>query len=200
MLVLLHGLGSNENDLMGLAPYLDGRFLIVSLRAPLMLDHGSYGWFKIDWQSDGLKFDESGAALGQKAAERSIEELADRYDVDPIQVYLCGFSQGAIESLAIALTSPEKIAGAVIMSGALLTYVVDEVVSAQQLDGLSIMVVHGLYDTVLPVEFGREIKTFLKTTSVDLDYREYPMPHTVSEESLSDVADWLAVKLNTGKH
>jgi phospholipase/carboxylesterase len=52
-LLLLHGVGSNEQDLMGLAPMLDPRFLIVSARAPITLQYGSYGWYHVQFTDDG---------------------------------------------------------------------------------------------------------------------------------------------------
>jgi phospholipase/carboxylesterase len=196
LLVLLHGVGSNEDDLMGLAPYLDDRFLIISLRAPLTIQHGAYGWYEIEWTEDGIKHDEQGAKDGQAAAETAISNLIDTYDADPKRVYLMGFSQGAIMSLGIALTHPKTIAGAVIMSGRLLPNVAANIAATEDLKGLPIMVVHGTLDPVLHIESGRQINEFLKNTPVDLTYREYAMAHTVSQESLSDIADWLTAKLD----
>src|SRR5438046_1957445 len=47
LLLLLHGVGSHEGDLIGLAPYLDGRFYIVSARAPIQVGPGMYGWYHV---------------------------------------------------------------------------------------------------------------------------------------------------------
>jgi len=196
LLVLLHGVGSNEDDLIGLAPYVDGRFLIVSLRAPLTLGPGSFGWFAIERTATGISYDEADAARGQAAAERAIEELVTVYDADPERVYLMGFSQGAIMSLGIGTSHPEKIAGAVIMSGRLLPNAAAKAAEPDRLAGLPIIVVHGTYDTVLPIESGRQINAYLKSTPVDLTYREYPMSHTVSQESLDDIAKWLTEHLD----
>nr|MBA2732595.1 phospholipase [Acidobacteriota bacterium] len=49
LLLLLHGIGSNEEDLLGLAPYVDERFLVVSARAPIVMGPASYGWFNIEF-------------------------------------------------------------------------------------------------------------------------------------------------------
>lgn len=197
LLVLLHGVGSNEDDLMGLAPYLDGRFLIASLRAPLTLGPGAFGWFAIEWTAAGITYDESDAAKGQATAEQAIRELVSAYDVDPERVYLMGFSQGAIMSLGIATSRPEMIAGAVIMSGRLRPGVEAAAAESDRLAGLPIIVVHGTLDTVLPIESGRKIAAYLRRTPVDLTYREYPMAHTVSQESLSDIAEWLTKHMDS---
>ena len=57
LLLLLHGVGSNEDDLFGLAPYLDERFLIISVRAPNTLGPGSYAWFDVDFTPQGPVID-----------------------------------------------------------------------------------------------------------------------------------------------
>jgi phospholipase/carboxylesterase len=197
LLILLHGVGSNENDLMGLAPYLDGRFLIVSLRAPLTLQRGSYGWYHIEWTANGIEHDEQEVIVAQATIERVINELTVAYDVDPKQVYLMGFSQGAIMSLRIALAHPENIAGAVIMSGRMLPDTSSITANSEQLKGLPMLVVHGTQDNVLPISSGRQIDEFLKHTPVALTYKEYNMAHTVSQESLSDIAKWLTARLDS---
>jgi phospholipase/carboxylesterase len=196
LLVLLHGVGSNEEDLMGLARFLDGRFLIASLRAPLTIQDGAYGWYELEWTTDGINHDEEGAIAGQAAAETAIDRFVKSLDVDPARVYIMGFSQGAIMSLGIALSHPEKIAGAVIMSGRLLPHVAAKAASPDLLAGLPVMVVHGTADPVLPIELGRQINDFLKQTPVDLTYREYLMGHTVSQESLLDITQWLTEQLD----
>jgi phospholipase/carboxylesterase len=53
LLLLLHGIGSHERDLMDLAPQLDGRFFVVSARAPLTLRPGSYAWFHVKFDPRG---------------------------------------------------------------------------------------------------------------------------------------------------
>ena len=57
LLLLLHGIGSNEADLFGLAPYLDARFQVVSARAPIVMGPGAYGWFNIEITSQGMLAD-----------------------------------------------------------------------------------------------------------------------------------------------
>ncbi len=191
LLLLLHGVGSNEQDLFSLAPYLDGRFLIASVRAPLTISYGAYGWYEIQFSPTGLVHDPAGAEAGREAALKVIDELVAAYEADPDRVYLMGFSQGAIMSLGIVLSHPEKVAGAVLMSGRLLPQFTDAAVPSERLTGKPILVVHGTTDNVLPIQSGRAINEYLAATPADLTYKEYPMGHTVSEQSLSDIAAWL---------
>ncbi|MDR3708865.1 MAG: dienelactone hydrolase family protein [Capsulimonadaceae bacterium] len=195
LLVLLHGLGSNEADLMGLADQIDPRYLIVSIRAPIVLGSYGFGWYSITGLLGNLKHNEVEAEAGRLAAEKAIEELTAAFDIDKERVFLMGFSQGAVMSLGITLIKPQLIAGAVIMSGALLPAFADRV-RADQSRRIPILVVHGRWDEVLPVDGAREIRDFLATQSVDLSYHEYPMGHEVSIESLDEVTIWLTSVLD----
>jgi phospholipase/carboxylesterase len=196
LLLLLHGVGSNEQDLFGLAEYLDGRFLIVSLRAPVVIGPDAYGWCRIDFTPEGLVYNPADAERGRLAAAQATDEVVKAYDADASRVYLMGFSQGGATSLSNALLLPEKIAGAVIMSGRLLAEIPERVVSDERLAGLQVFVAHGKYDDVIPVQAGREIRDYLQTRSVDVTYHEYPMAHQVSTQSLADIAAWLSTRLD----
>jgi phospholipase/carboxylesterase len=95
-------------------------------------------------------------------------------------------------SLSLLLAHPTKVAGVVAMSGRLPTHALERLTEPDKLAGLPVLVTHGLYDPVLPVESGREIRAQLAALPVALTYREYPMGHEVSLDSLRDVARWLA--------
>ena len=191
LLLLLHGIGSNEEDLFGLAPYLDERFLIVSARAPVVLGYGGYGWFQIEFTPDGMVADIEQAKTSLNLLPGFIDGLVETYRADAGRVYVAGFSQGAMMSLALLLTRPEKIAGVVAMSGRLPRQVLEREPDAGALGGKPVLVTHGIYDPVLPVASGRAARDYLRALPVSLTYREYPMGHEVSAESLRDVTDWL---------
>src|SRR5881409_1162544 len=117
LLLLLHGVGSHEGDLIGLAPYLDGRFYIVSARAPIQLGPGMYGWYHVTLDPQVPVIDPAEAERGRITLLQFIDETIQAYSTDRHRVYLLGFSQGAIMSLSLALTRPEKLAGVAAMSG-----------------------------------------------------------------------------------
>jgi phospholipase/carboxylesterase len=196
LLLLLHGIGSNEQDLFGLAPFLDKRFLIISVRAPNTLGPGSYVWFEVDFTPQGPVINPKQEEDSRKTLITFIKEAVTAYGVDPKQVYLMGFSQGAIMSASVALTRPELVAGAVLMSGRILPEIRPLIASSEELSGFPFLVVHGTADMVLPITYGRASYKFLSSLPVDLTYHEYPMGHEVSQESLSDVTTWLAEQLD----
>ena len=188
-LLLLHGVGSNENDLFGLAPELDPRFRIVSARAPLELGPGAYGWYQVSFTPTGI--------VGNlEQAHRSLARLVGFVDeLAAERLFLLGFSQGAIMTLGLALTQPEKVAAAVALSGRFLLDELRGMAEPERLRGMPILVQHGLHDEVLPIENGRAIRDALAKLPVDLTYQEYAMGHHVSPESLVAVRDWLAARL-----
>lgn len=196
LLLLLHGVGSNEEDLFAFAPYVDERFLVVSARAPVALDYGGYGWFRIEFTPRGMAADLGQAKKSLEMLPGFVDGLVETYGADARRVYLAGFSQGAMMSLALLLTSPEKVAGVVAMSGRLPRQAAGREPDLESLRGKPVLVTHGLYDPVLPVEQGREARDYLEGLPVELTYREYPMGHEVSAESLRDVTAWLTETLD----
>jgi phospholipase/carboxylesterase len=198
LLLLLHGVGSNEEDLFGLAPYMDERFLVVSARAPVVLGYGSYGWFNIEFTPAGMVADIEQAKRTLLMLPGFIDELVETYGADGRRVYVAGFSQGAMMGLALTLTRPDKVAGLVAMSGRLPEQVREHEPDREALAGKPILVTHGLYDPVLSVGQARAARDYLGSLPVELTYREYPMAHEVSMESLRDVTAWLKKSLDAG--
>jgi phospholipase/carboxylesterase len=196
LLLLLHGVGSNEHDLIALAPFLDKRFLIISARAPNTLEPGSYAWLDVDFTPQGPIIDPAQAEASRKALIAFLDEAVTAYGADPKQVYLMGFSQGAIMSASVALTRPELVAGVVLMSGRILPEIQPLMAASEKLEGLPFMVVHGTADMVLPIHHGRASQQLLSSLPVELTYHEYPMGHEVSQKSLADVTTWLSAQLD----
>jgi phospholipase/carboxylesterase len=199
LLLLLHGIGSNEHDLYGLAPFLDKRFLIISVRAPNTLGPGSYAWFEVDFTPQGSVINPEQAEASRKTLITFLQEAIVAYNANPKQVYLMGFSQGAIMSASVALTRPELVAGAVLMSGRILPEIRPMIASSEELSGLPFLVVHGTADIVLPIANGRASRELLSSLPVYLTYHEYPMGHEVNQESLSDVTIWLTEQLDKAR-
>jgi phospholipase/carboxylesterase len=199
MILLLHGLGSNEHDLFSFAPYLDKRFLVVSARAPFSLFPGGYAWFQIDFTPGGLRMHADQAEQSRLILLEFLDYLLENYEADAERVYLAGFSQGAMMSMNIALTHPEKVAGVLAMSGRVLPDLLPKMADPEQLQDLPIFVMHGIYDDVLPIENGRTTQEILSQLPVALTYKEYPMAHEVSAQSFADAMAWLNKELQGEK-
>ncbi len=195
LLVLLHGYGSNEEDLMGLSAYLDARFLLVSIRAPYALDMGGFAWFSLDFTAEKLVPDLAQAHLAQAQLIEVLDELKREYSIDLQRVYLLGFSQGASMAVGAGLRIPELVAGLVSLSGYCPAEIVPEETLVQH-DGLPLLMTHGLQDPVISITQGRASRDVLACLPLALDYREYPMGHEINMACLQDVSAWLVQQLD----
>jgi len=189
--ILLHGRGANEDDLLGLADRLDERVFLVAARAPFPFQYGGFTWFDIvdAGSPEPGMFAESYQRLSQ-----FWDDVKNGYPIDPSRMFLLGFSMGTMMSYLIALTKPRTVAGVAANSG----YIPENVSLKFQWDkvaGMPFYVAHGVLDPVIPVKLGRRAKALLEDAKADLVYREYPMGHEISQENLSDMTTWLTEKL-----
>jgi phospholipase/carboxylesterase len=192
LLILLHGYGSNEDDLLGLSSYLDPRFNLLSARAPLPLGTRGFAWFPIAWDEHGffVRPDEVMAAV--ETAARFVAEAMSAFGSIPERTLFLGFSQGAAMSAGVLMHQPTLTAGAVLMSG----FLPDGLQPVNvRLDGKRLLITHGLLDDIVPVSMGRAARESLASLGAAVTYREYPIAHQISEAALEDVDQWLSEAL-----
>jgi phospholipase/carboxylesterase len=190
-LVLMHGRGANELDLLGLFDELDpGRRLVgISPRAPLELAPGGFHWYRSRavGYPDRDTFFATYATLG-----RWLAALPAAVEVPWSRTVVGGFSMGAVMSYAVSLgrgrASP---AGVLALSGFIPTVEGLELdMSARQ--GLPVAIGHGALDPVIPVEFGRAARRALEDAGASVLYRESPMAHAIDPLFLPALRTWLA--------
>jgi phospholipase/carboxylesterase len=192
-LILLHGRGADEQDLLGLASYLDERFLVLSVRAPYPFEYGGgFTWYDIDeiGTPEPARFNSSYDKLFA-----FVNDAITHYPIDKKQLYLLGFSMGTVMAYALALTQPSLFRGIVANSG----YIAEGtrlVYQWNQLSNTEFFVTHGTQDPVIPVQVARKTKQLLETAHARFDYKEYPMGHQISEASLQDISLWLVQRLD----
>lgn len=192
LLLLLHGYGSNEEDLFSFAAELPDEYYIVSARAPYNLMYGSYAWYAINFDADENKFsDNEQARISRDLIAQFIDELVNNYPIDSTNVTLIGFSQGTILSYAVALSHPEKVQRVVAMSGYINPEILEENYLKNSFSNLKIFASHGTVDQVIPVEWGRKAKPFLDKLGINTTYKEYPIGHGVSPQNFYDFKNWL---------
>jgi phospholipase/carboxylesterase len=189
-LILLHGYGADEHDLLPIAHELDPRLRAVSLQAPISLGGGSRAWFNLAFGPEGISFDEREVRAGIRAATEAVEEIARRAP----RPVLLGFSQGAGMALAVALTRPDLPAAVLSFSGVLRALQPGELAPAEKLRGFPVFAAHGVQDPMVPIALGRAIRDELTRAGIALEWHEYPMGHMVIPQELSDARKWL------GKH
>ena len=190
-ILALHGHGGNERNLIELAPYLPENLLWISGRGPVEPSPGSYDWYPVT-QFGHPDPDLLELALGR--IETFIQTLITTYPIDPQKIFLMGFSQGSMISLSYLLTRPQNIAGVIAQSG----YVPIESRLRVDENGIKdkpVLMIHGLEDTRMPLEWSQKSRDFLLRYGVALDYQNFHMDHTITTESLAAVRTWLEKQL-----
>ena len=189
-LVLLHGLGANEDDLLPLAVEL-GRddVLAIGARAPHPYLSGfgqGYAWY--DFEAPGQARARSvEAAVG--LLESFVEEVIAGYPVDPRRLFLLGFSQGAVMALAVSLRRPDLVAGVIALSGYLPPD--SKPVRADEGRRLPVFIGHGTDDPLIGVQAARDAADALRTGGHEVSLHEYPAAHSLTAAELADVSGWL---------
>ena len=192
VLVLLHGYGSNEEDLFSFAPELPDEYYVISARAPYGLPPYGFAWYAINFDADENKFsDLSQAKQSRDLVLKFIDEIRAHYPIDPDDVTLIGFSQGAILSYAAALSAPEKVRRVAAMSGYFNPEIAVENFRENDIGKLRFFISHGSADQVVPVQWARKAKPELDALGVESIYKEYPVGHGVAPQNFFDLLDWL---------
>jgi phospholipase/carboxylesterase len=195
LLVLLHGLGADERDLLPLAAALAPRFFCASVRAPYEAAPMGYAWYAIDWRTSPPTFDLVQAEESRRALVALLAELPAQHGTDPDRTFVFGFSQGAAMALAVAVTRPDLLRGAVLHSGGALAGLGSRVAPPEALAHLEALVLHGTHDDVVPVARGRQVRDLLAPLLGDrLTYRERDAGHFVTQATLDDAAGWLGAR------
>ena len=195
VLILLHGYGSNEEDLFSFAPELPDDSYVISVRAPYDLQPYGHAWYAIHFDTDENKFsDNIQAKASVQLIADFINEIIQQYPIDTNNISLVGFSQGAILSYAVALTFPEKIAKVVALSGYFNQDILPDVIDNKAISHLKFFVSHGSVDQVIPVDWARKAKPALENLGVEVEYHEYPVGHGVAPQNFFDFKNWLLKK------
>jgi len=190
LLVLLHGRGSDEQDLMGLAPHLPPGLIVVSPRAPFAGAPWGYGsgwaWYRFlgEDRPEPESFEESQRALGD-----FLRELPGHLPVAPGPLTLGGFSQGGTMSLAHALRNPGAVPGVLNFSGFLAAHP-SVAATPETVKGTRIFWGHGTQDPAIPFALARRGREALRAASADLEARDYPIGHWIDPRELADAVRW----------
>lgn len=192
LLLLLHGYGSNEEDLFSFASELPEEYYVISARAPYNLMPNAYAWYAINFDADEKKFsDLDQAKTSRDLIINFIDELVSNYPIDAEKVTLIGFSQGCILSYSVALSYPQKVQRIVGISGYFNEDIAIENYQTNDFSNLQIFASHGNVDQVVPVEWARKAKPTLDSLGIKNVYKEYPVGHGVAPQNFYDFRNWL---------
>lgn len=195
--IWLHGLGADGHDFEAIVPELDLppvpiRFVFphapmqsVTINAGMMMR----AWYDVSDAAIRLE-DEAGVRASQARLEALIAREQKRGSSGN-RILLAGFSQGGAIALYTALRHPESLAGVMALSCYL---PIPERLAAEvhiANSNIPIFMAHGTEDPVVPVSRARESRELLERQGYTVDWREYRMPHSVCQEEISDISDWI---------
>ncbi len=193
LIIMLHGYGSDENDLFSFASELDSNYAVISLKAPIAMQPYGNAWYNIYFDATNGKFsDDEQAITSRDLIVKVIDEIVTAYPIDSENITLLGFSQGTILSLAVGLSYPEKVKNIIGLSG----YVNEEILKEGYINNdfsqLNVYSSHGSVDQVIPVDWARKTQPFLKNLGIDSHYSEFPVGHGVAPQNFYEFKSWLS--------
>ena len=195
--VLLHGRGADEQDLLPIADRLPESLHVLSVRAPDSLGMGNT-WYDLDLSAGGLHASQPDGEDFRRSLDLFddfVDEAIERYDLDPDRIGLLGFSQGAILSLGSLVEHPERYAWVVALHG----YLDDSHDDPEQVEGAAgtpVFVGCGEADQVIPAARAERAAEMLSDAGLDVTFRVYPVGHGTNAQEVADVADWTAERLD----
>lgn len=196
LLILLHGYGSNEEDLFSFATELPEDLIIISARAPQNLGFGSYAWYTINFTADAGKFSDIPEALeARELIAKFIDEIQDKYKISPEKTFLLGFSQGTILSYSVALNYPEKIQKIIALSGYIIPELLPKDLETKDYSKLDFFISHGSVDQVIPLEWANKAPNFLNHLNIKNSFQEYQVGHGVAPKNFFDFKQWIEERL-----
>jgi phospholipase/carboxylesterase len=196
LVLLLHGLGADGNDLISLAPYWakalpDTAF--VSPHAPFPCDMAPYGrqWFSLQDRTPGMIL--AGVRAAAPILDAFIDAELEQHGLADDRVALVGFSQGTMMSLYVAPRRERAIAGVVGYSGAL---VGAELLAGEIKSAPPVMLVHGEADDIVPFQAMATAASGLRAAGLSVETVARPgLPHSIDEEGLLRGGGFLAERL-----
>ena len=190
-LVLLHGYGADEHDLLPIGHELDPRLRVVSLQGPVVLGGPMRAWFNLSQDPRGrISFDVEETREAVRTAAEAIEEIA----AGSPRPLLLGFSQGAGIALGVSLLRPDLAAGVISLSGVVRALDERDHAPPAEMRGFPVFAAHGLEDPLIPIGLARKLRD-LASLGVEVEWHEYPMGHMVIPEEIDDARQWLRQRL-----
>lgn len=201
--ILLHGVGGNETNLLDLATDIDPETLVVFPRGPLQLGVQQFAWFRVAFTAAGPSIVADEAEQSRKALVHFVHQAQARHGIAAQNTVIAGFSQGGILSASVALSAPECVTGFGILSGRMLPELAPHIADRVRLENLSAFVGHGEFDTKLPVTWAQRSDQWLSELKVAHETHIYPIDHGLSPAMQADFLAWLGGRLKKrcpGRH
>jgi phospholipase/carboxylesterase len=195
LLILHHGRGSDENDLIGIADVLDPRrrLHVITPGGPLRLP----GWPGRHWYSvPRVGFPDPETFRSAHAALAEFHDAAwERVGVGPGQTILGGFSMGTVMSYALGLSSDRPAPAGILAFSGFIPTVAGWAPSTDDRTGTRAFIAHGRNDAVMDVAFARAAEELLRGSGLPVDYHESDAAHNIDPRTLPAAQEWVEATL-----
>ena len=197
--LILHGLGADGRDFLPVAEQLDlssvGPVRFIFPNAPVMpvTINGGYqmpAWYDILGSDLTQRQDEAGLRHSQLAIDALIEREKSR-GVASHRIVLAGFSQGCAMTLMTGLRHPDRLAGLLCMSGYLPLADKTAAERSPANQDVPIFMAHGTRDPVVLLQRATASREHLQSLGYEVQWHEYAMEHSLCQEEIQDIEDWL---------
>ncbi|GBF51297.1 putative carboxylesterase 2 [Leptospira ryugenii] len=197
MLVLMHGIGSNEEDLLSLANDIPNEFRIISLRGPLSFSPSQFAWYELRQEMGKTIINVEQQEKSLDAIHSSILNFQKEYNTSAKYTFVGGFSQGAVMTYSYTIEHPTHIGGFLAFSGRLLDESKKKFETPDSLKKINALISHGTKDKVISVENAKMAKAFFEDKLKSLLYKEYQIDHRISEAMAKDMNTWLKNRIES---
>lgn len=191
VLFLLHGYGSNENDLFSLCPQIPENWLVVSVRAPIKINSNQYKWYDVKLVDEKITLNTQDEEKSRKSLLRFIEEIVIKYNGNKDKVVTAGFSQGANMAISLALTAPEKVFAAACFSGRFMPEIEPHIGNSNLLKKKEIFIGHGTEDKMLPLKYATDNQALLQSYGIRVTLFTDKIAHAMSQKEVKAFTVWL---------
>lgn len=194
-LIILHGYGADEYDLLPIASQLDPSLLIISIQAPIELGWGGYAWYHLFQTPTGFRPDDESRIKSEELLISSLAAIIKKEGGDPEKVFLMGFSQGA--AMCYSLIGRHDLSDEGIHIRAVIAlsgYVPDDVhepLSKKDLFHIPFFLSHGIHDELIDPSKMQIAKNILEKADAPTITKEYEIGHGLTEETVSDIRKWM---------
>ncbi len=191
LLVLHHGRGADESDLLPLADLLDPdrRLHVVTPRGPLPFP-GTFGYRLYEPREVGYP-DPNTFLSSYRALGEFHDELWEQTGLTPEQTVLGGFSMGTAMSYALGLGADRLPPAGILALSGFIPSVEGWEPSLHDRRNTQVLIAHGRNDPVIPVSFGRAARELLEPAGVPVDYRESEAAHNIDPRDVPRIVGWL---------
>jgi phospholipase/carboxylesterase len=186
LLVFLHGHGSNEENVLRLAPRLSRRnYLCIAPRGPHPVSVDRNGNLNCSWGPD----DQDDPSV-EEYVFRAIEQTMRAYHVHSERIYLVGFREGAALAYRLALLYPDKFAGVASLNGSTPSRG-GPLLRLPEVRQLKVFIGHGIANAIVPMGTARKDQRLFYSAGLDVRMRTYPTTHRIHPEMLRDLDRWV---------